>query len=277
MSEVIDEQPVAVPEPVQSPETGQVPETSTTVAEPAPAEVPLDDLLAEFSNNTTPAPEPMQPNELEQLLAELQQENEQQQLNEKMGVVAQENAALRQQIEDAKSEKDFADFSSKLQAELPDHVDPEYARTHLLNMAATDTSGSLLAAWRYRDLTMEQRRAADLELRQIERGLAFLQTHPHLADQQKIQWLTQRGYQLGLAINSVQILAKARRAVFANAGKVLKPYDPEATETHDVVAAAVRSAGGKADMKEPPLKLGNLSTNEYRRHVRDTYGFDPGV
>lgn len=52
--------------------------------------------------------------------------------------------------------------------------------------------------------------------------------------------------------------------------------DRAVTEDREAVAAAVRGASTKAS-PEPPANLGGMSTAEYRQHVRQQYGFDPGV
>lgn len=49
--------------------------------------------------------------------------------------------------------------------------------------------------------------------------------------------------------------------------------DSAAQADHDAVAAAVRGASTKAPANEPAPKLGNMSTNEYYKYLRDTYGF----
>lgn len=269
MSEVTEEQPTEsapAPEPaVQSPEP-------TPSPEPAPAEVPLDDLLAEFSNNTTPAPEPAQPSELDNLLAELQQSNEQQQLNEKLGEVGRENAALRQQMEQEKFNKEYTEFSDSIQKELPSWLPPDFADTQL-TMAAIKNP-DLVFAFKNRDC---DRQKVHQELLKVETALASAQRNPILAQQlgeQHIRQLFAYGHQLGLMLNSRAMIDRAKRDVLKRGDSVPRPPD-EAQEIHDVVAAAVRGAGGKMDAKEPAPQWGNLSTNEYRAEIRKRYGYDP--
>lgn len=52
--------------------------------------------------------------------------------------------------------------------------------------------------------------------------------------------------------------------------------DPVATEDREAVAQAVRGASTKVTA-EPPPKFGGMSNAEYRKAIRDQYGFDPGV
>jgi hypothetical protein len=52
--------------------------------------------------------------------------------------------------------------------------------------------------------------------------------------------------------------------------------DAEATADRNAVAAAVRGASGRAP-PEPKPNYGRLSDAEFRREVREKYGYDPGV
>jgi hypothetical protein len=54
------------------------------------------------------------------------------------------------------------------------------------------------------------------------------------------------------------------------------PVDPVATDDRDAVAAAVRGASTKVTA-EPPPSFGHMSNSEFRKSVREKYGFDPGV
>lgn len=53
--------------------------------------------------------------------------------------------------------------------------------------------------------------------------------------------------------------------------------DETATADHEAVAQAVRGASTNKVATEPPPKLGGKSNAEFRKHVIDQYGFDPGV
>jgi hypothetical protein len=57
-----------------------------------------------------------------------------------------------------------------------------------------------------------------------------------------------------------------------------KPFqvDETATADREAVAQAVRGASTKP-ATEPPPKLGGKSNAEFRKHVIEQYGFDPGV
>lgn len=59
-------------------------------------------------------------------------------------------------------------------------------------------------------------------------------------------------------------------------GKFSKLPDPDATSDKEAVAAAVRGASTKAPPEKPP-NLGQLSNPEYRKKVKEDWGFDPGV
>ena len=59
--------------------------------------------------------------------------------------------------------------------------------------------------------------------------------------------------------------------------RVSKRPDPALTEDREAVAAAVRGASTHRAPESPPPNLGKQSNNEFRRHVIDTFGYDPGV
>lgn len=58
-------------------------------------------------------------------------------------------------------------------------------------------------------------------------------------------------------------------------GDKFRKFQSEAEIDHAAISAAVRDAGGKIQ-SDPPVRLGRLSDQEYRQHVRETYGYDPG-
>jgi hypothetical protein len=53
--------------------------------------------------------------------------------------------------------------------------------------------------------------------------------------------------------------------------------DTQATEDRAVVAAAVRGASTNRAPETPPPNYSTQNNAEYRRSVREQYGFDPGV
>jgi hypothetical protein len=52
--------------------------------------------------------------------------------------------------------------------------------------------------------------------------------------------------------------------------------DPNLTQDHELVAQSVRGASAKVSA-EPPPRLGRMSNSDFRKHVTETYGFDPEV
>jgi hypothetical protein len=174
---------------------------------------------------------------------------------------------------DRQSRSDFEGFSKKLQAELGPNVDEHFARTNLLALAVERPE--LEAAWRYRNLTNEQRRAADLEFKQIEALYAQAQRAPD--DPRKAEALAQmerRGQELGLMMNARTMLNNAWRDVVKRAEKVKPMLDEDATQTHLDVAAAVRGASTSKMPAEPPPNLGTMSDQELRRYTREHFGFE---
>lgn len=61
------------------------------------------------------------------------------------------------------------------------------------------------------------------------------------------------------------------------AKRAAKRPDPALTEDREAVVAAVRGASTQRVPESPPVKLGNLSNADYRKQVREQFGFDPGV
>lgn len=59
--------------------------------------------------------------------------------------------------------------------------------------------------------------------------------------------------------------------------RVSKRPDPALTEDREAVAAAVRGASTHRAPESPPPSFGKQSNAEFRKHVMDTYGYDPGV
>lgn len=58
--------------------------------------------------------------------------------------------------------------------------------------------------------------------------------------------------------------------------KFQKLPDPNTTEDVAAVTAAVRGASNKIPPEAPP-KFGGMSNSEYRKSVKEKYGYDPGV
>lgn len=71
--------------------------------------------------------------------------------------------------------------------------------------------------------------------------------------------------------------SKVEKAISAKlAKKFHKLPDPNATEDVEAVTAAVRGASRTAPA-DPPPKFGSMSNAEYRKTVKEKYGYDPGV
>jgi hypothetical protein len=183
-----------------------------------------------------------------------------------------ELGSVRQQELDRQSRSDFQGFSQKLQAELGPNVPDDYARTQLLAMATERPE--LQAAWNFRHLTAEQRRAADLEFQQLEALYWKAQQAPD--DPRKAQALAQmerRGQELGLMMNAQKILNGVWRDVQRRAEKVLPAIDSEVTAARMELAQIIRDGGSnRAAPPMPQVRLGTLSDSEFRKHLLETYG-----
>jgi hypothetical protein len=262
------------------------PAAAAPVDAPSAASPSIDESLAEYERATVPAAqtEPAaQPaanyDEIDQLLAELSQPtgpgqsplfthgadaHQQLQAQEQFNALQNENAQLRAEQRRAVDQHDFDKLTSQLQQKLPD-LPGDYVRSQLLAMAVENPN--LVHAF---DLRHTDRRAAEVEMRKVEVELQRLSRDP-VANQQQIVAVQRYGYQVGLALNSREIL---RRAVFEveKRGRSHKPVDLDATADHDAVAAAVRGSSGKAS-PEPPPNFGAMSDAELRRFTKQNYGF----
>jgi hypothetical protein len=161
-----------------------------------------------------------------------------------------------------------------LQGQLGPHVPDDFAKTQLLAMSVGRPELEL--AWRYRNLSDDDRRAADLEFRQLE--ALYYRTRQAPDDPRKAQALAameRRGQELGLAMNARTIIANARRDVLRAASRARPPIDEEATAMRDEVIAAVRGASTPV-IPEAPVKWGSLTGKEFREKVLRDHGFDPG-
>lgn len=72
-----------------------------------------------------------------------------------------------------------------------------------------------------------------------------------------------------------QSIAKGLGREFAK--RASKRIDPQATEDRAAVAAAVRGASTQRAPDTPSPNYTTQSNAEYRRSIREQYGFDPGV
>jgi hypothetical protein len=256
-------------------------ELPADTAAPAPADSwdEVQSLLDDFDRQTaTPEPDnateqgagengaAVSDNELDKLLADLSAPSaDRQRITDLEGELSSVRAAEL----DRQSRADFEGFSKKLQATLGPNVDEQFSRTNLLAMAAENPA--LEAAWRYRNLTDAERRAAGLEFQQLEVLYHRAQQAPD--DPRKAQALAaleQRGQQLGLMMNAHKILNNTWREVQKRASKVAPAIDEQATADHAAVAFAVREASS-GDLPEPQVDLGKLSDVEFRKHLRDKY------
>jgi hypothetical protein len=80
----------------------------------------------------------------------------------------------------------------------------------------------------------------------------------------------------GLSEQARRVISAQLRAVRDDVVQQAKRRpDPIATGDRDLVAAAVRGASGGAHVPDPPPRYGVMGENEFRRTVRDSFGFDP--
>jgi hypothetical protein len=165
----------------------------------------------------------------------------------------------------------FNDMAADLQQQLPSFVPPDYAEMRLKALAHDQT---IALAW---DLRNTDKAAAQFELARVTREFLQLKQDP-AADPKRLQELSQYGARLEIAISAKAILRKVRLDVINAAAKLPKPLDDEANAVRADIAHLMKEGGsGRERPPEPQVQLGGLDTQEYRRHVRETYGFDPNV
>jgi hypothetical protein len=73
---------------------------------------------------------------------------------------------------------------------------------------------------------------------------------------------------------------KVQRGLAKEFAKEMKDFtsiDPNVTEDRAVVAAAVRGASTNRVPETPPPNYSMQNNAEFRKSIRDQYGFDPGV
>ena len=285
MTEAATKPPDDVADPAAAAPTGAAASPAT------PAGDGVDDLLAEYDRATAPQPQPAQSadqpspatgdapkDEIDALLDELSKPavssplfthgadaHQQLQAQEQFGQLQNENAALRLHAQRQADQADLDRLTGELQSRLP-HLPSDYAAAALKSMALDHPELVLAFDARHVD-----RRAMDQELRRVEQTLAQLQRNPNGADPQQVAQLRQYGWQLGVALNSREILRRAVREV-EKRGQAFKPIDEQATADHDAVVWAVKGASGKTPV-EPPPNLGGLSDKAFARYTKENFGF----
>jgi hypothetical protein len=235
----------------------------------------ISQLLAEFDAKTAQPAEPatdgnvsdnVSADELDRLIADLSQPSpDQQRITELTGQVDSLRAEEFRRGELAA----FNEMAEGLQQAMPSWAPPDYAEMRLKALAHDQI---IALAWELRNV---DKVAAQFELTKVTREFLQLKQDP-AADPKRVQELQQYGARLEIAISANAILRKARLDIINEAAKLKPPYDPDATQIHMDVAAAVRGASAPLDLKEPEPEYGKLSASEGRQLVKAKYGFDPG-
>jgi hypothetical protein len=252
------------------------PEVATSeadVAAPA-AEPSLDDLLEEYDRATAKPDEPDGSNQetnapiadVDAFLADLGKDS--QRVTELEGEIGSLRAAELQR----RDREDFEGFSTKLQEQLGPNVDDQFARTNLLALAVENPA--LEAAWRYRNLTDAERRAADLEFQQLEVLYNRVQQAPN--DPRKAAALAEmerRGQELGLMMNARTILNNTWRDVQKRASKVAPAIDEQATADRDAIYQSIRDGQGPINIPEEKPNFGIMDDKTFRDYTKRHYGF----
>jgi hypothetical protein len=264
----------------------------------APSSTDLDALLAQFDAETKAA-EPEQPDELEQLLGKLGEQDRQRaddqqrhaaELLERDGQAAldalargdlereksgwqttaeQSQAMLNEvvrQVNLARERSDFDAFVRSSQERLPGNMPAGYAERWMT--AEGMRNQELADAWDHRHVG-EERAKAEIGLAQhfIERELAG--GAPRLAEiEQAKAWMSK----MGAALACKQILADAQRRMVKEANEI-REVDPDITADVHAVRHYLRSASVGKVAAEPPPAFGQMSEAEFKRHTRENYGF----
>jgi hypothetical protein len=249
-----------------------------------PAEPPsdpisdLDRVLAEYDQGTVqPTPDPTQPSEIDQILAAYGDDTAIKQQNDAVAALQNEVSSLRAQEQARIDQADFERACTDLQRQCGPHVDDHYAEREL--KSALVDRPELLQVWRNRNVTPDKIQAADREFRQLEAQYNRVQLAPDSPQkQQALAEMQQRGYALGLLMNTPKIISQLRRQVIDRAAKAPLPVDPDATLDRALIVQAIKEGGsGRAAPPQPQVNLGRLTAQEYRNYVRENFGFDSGI
>jgi hypothetical protein len=272
MADVMEEQREEV-EPAEQPH-----DVANPAAAPAP-EPTVDDILSEFDKATAPqpTPDPGHADALDEILASFGDTTKIDAQNEVVSSLRGEVAALREAEFQRAEMAAFDKVSSDLQTHCANaaNVPEDYARTQLLSMLVERPE--LKQVWSYRNLSDADRQACDTEFRQLEYRYNQVMRAPDSPEkQQALSQMYRRGQELGLMMNTPKIMQQVRNEVVGRARKVPPMIDVEATQTRFDIAQAMRGASAKIQ-SEPPPQLGRLTSQEYRKFVRENYGFDAGI
>jgi hypothetical protein len=259
-------------------EPRNVPPENISSDTPTDTPAPVDDLekvLSEF-DDATRQPEQTLDQQIEQILGTPQPDPLAQYANEqyenRATELGQQNAQLQAQIQRQIDERDFNKMASDLQSQLPEWVDPGHGRTAML--AAAMENPNLQLAFQNRGI---DKVAVDAELRRVEGVMQQMQRNPNGYNPNQAAQLVAYANRLGFALNSETILRRARNEIIKGAW-ANKPIDPDATFDRNMVAAAIKEGGaGRAAPPQPQVKLGQLTSQEYRNYVRENFGFDSGI
>jgi hypothetical protein len=165
--ETATSRPASQPEQPTDHKDGASLQTSSPATSAAPQD-PIDQLLDELSKPSGYGPPRFgDQHEAAQWQQAEQQQVEQQRAAEQFSALQSENQQLRAHIQRATDQAALDKLTSELQARLPQHLPPDFARTQLIAMAAQ--TPNLVAAF---DLRGADRRAADAELRKVEAEFA---------------------------------------------------------------------------------------------------------
>jgi hypothetical protein len=251
----------------------------TPAPDPSPPEQDFNSVLDEYvAANPTPQEEQPPADDWERTLAELMgpksdplQDLANEQARNQIAELQGENARLLAEQRREIDQRDFDRFALELQSELPSHLPSNYAANALWAAAAKDKN--LVAAFDARNMDVK---AADAEFRKLEVLYNQVVRSPDNdpRKQSALAVLYQRGEQLGLIMNSREILRRARSDIVKQA-REWKPIDEEQTQIRAEVAAAVRGASVKIAPEREP-NYGQMDGPEGRRAVKERYGFDPG-
>jgi hypothetical protein len=269
-------------ETIEQPREDVVVEQSTAAPAPADTWSELDQALADYDARVS-QPEPAPDNSahtsraqdpLDQLLAEFNVPSADQQ---RITELTERNTAYEQERAFSQLRESVVKFADELQEVCPNIN----VRERLELMEGRDPN--LIPAFQCSGLSDAERAVARADYQAAEklyqRWLAEPDSNPN--KQSTLRHLEAEGKRLWTMVNGKQILQNAIKAIRKeNADKVpdMTHEDWMVTADRDMVYAAIRDGGsGREPPPMPQPKLGELDTQEYRRHVRETYGFDPNV
>lgn len=139
----------------------------------------------------------------------------------------------------------------------------------------------LVQAWRYRNLSNQDRQNAQQEFRQLERYYDQVRNTQVWTEQQPkanvLAQIEQRAQQLQHMMNAHKILNQTWSEVRSRANKLAPPMTAEDMDVNFVrgeISQISRGASRPVNMVDPPPAFGSMTDSEFRNWKRQHLGWE---